>query len=828
MDRLRQDLRFALRQIARNRGFSLIVVLTLGLGIGANTAIFSLLDQVLLRRLPVRNPEELVVLDGPGAFSGRTENDQTFSYPMYRDFRDRSPVFAGVIARYATGASVSHQGRSELASAELVSGNYLDVLGVAPALGRAVAPSDDVTPGGHPVLMLGHGYWLRRFGGDPGVLGQALSVNGQPMSVIGIAPRGFHGIAVGADPDLFVPMAMKARMTPTWDDLENRTSRWLNVMARLKPGVSLAQAEAGMDVLYKQILADDVKLYPDASERFRARFLGKKLVFLPGLRGRSDLRASFSAPLVVLMAMVGLVLLIACANVANLLVARATTRQRELAIRLALGAGRRHLVRQLLVESLLLALLGGAAGLLLSNWTGGLLLNALPFDGAARAFSAEPDSRVVAFALAASLLTGVLFGLYPALQVTRPSVMQSLKEEAAAVVGGSSVRFRKALVVAQVALSLLLLVGAGLFARSLYNLRALDPGFSTERLLAFSVDPSLNGYDQARVRQAFRRIEEEVARLPGVRAVSAAREPIIADSEWRSTVAVDGYQPKEGEDMSPGVNAVGPGYFSTLGFTLAAGREFDARDEAGSPQVAVVNQSFARYFFGEESALGRRFGFARGEPSDIEIVGVVRDAKTLNLREASRRVFYVPYRQQESLNQLTLYARTLTEEATLADAVRAAVARVEPSLPVYELRTMRAQLSQSLFIERMIAALSAAFGALATLLAALGLYGLMSFVVARRTREIGIRLALGAERRRVLGLVMAEVALLAGIGIAIGLPGAVAVSRLVASQLFGISPGDPATLAGAALVLAGVTLLAGWVPARRATHVDPVAALRYE
>jgi predicted permease len=829
MDQILADIRFAGRTILKNPGFAAVVVLTLGLGIGANTAIFTLMDQVLMRPLPVKDPHQLVLLDGPGPFSGRTHNNRTFSHPMYLALRDgASSVFQGTLARFSTDATLTWRGRSERVFVESVSGNYFEVLGVGPTIGRTITPDDDRTAGGAPVVVLSHGFWKRRFGGDPAVVGQSITINGRPMDVIGVAARDFQGIEVGAVVDVFVPLTMKAALTPTWDDLANWRSRWVNVMARLAPGVSFEQAVAGANVAYSQALNEDIKTLEKWSDKNKARFLAKKLELKPAATGMSSLREQVSAPLVVLMAMVGLVLLIACANVANLLMARATARQKEVAIRLSLGASRGRIIRQLLVESVILALLGAAAGVVLATWTGDLLLRALPFEGASQTLSSEPDLRVGLFTLGVSLLTGILFGLAPALQITRPAVAHTLKDEAAAVIGGAGGRLRRGLVVAQVALSLLLLVGAGLFARSLHNLRQLEPGFEAERLLVFAVDPPLAGYDQTRVRDFAVRLQRELQSVPGVQTAAPALAPIMADSVWRSTIQVDGYQSKEGEDMSPQVNAVAPTFFATLGAPLAGGRDFDARDVLGAPKVAIVNETLARYFWKDQNPIGKRFGFRRDDKIDIEVVGVVKDAKANSLREEIPRMIYVPLDQQPEISGLVVYARTSMPEATVVPALRQAVGRLDSTLPVYNLKTMQTQISESLFVERMVSALSAAFGLLATLLAAVGLYGVMSYSVSRRTREIGIRLALGAPRQRVLAMVLREVGLLGLWGLCLGLPAALALARLLRAQLFGLAPHDPLTLASATILLACVTLAAGLVPARRAMRVDPMLALRYE
>jgi predicted permease len=623
---------------------------------------------------------------------------------------------------------------------------------------------------------------------------------------------------------------MKAQMTPTWDDLQNRRSRWLTIMGRLKDGVSREQAEAAMNVLYRQINEDELKEIKNPSATFRQRFVSKHLYLNPGQKGRSDLRNQFSTPILVLMGMVGLVLLIACANVANLLLARGAARHKEVAIRLALGASRGAIVRQRLIESLLLAAAGAATGLAVAWWTGALLLRTLPFDEAARTLSATPDLRVTAFAFAASLLTAILFGLAPALQSTRPALTSTLKDESGSVVGGTGhARFRKSLVVAQVCLSVLLLAGAALFARSLYNLKTLNPGFVPDQLLGFSLDPSLSGYSRDRSLTVFQQLEEELAKLPDVRSATASVIPLMTDSNWSSTVKVEGYKAKEGEDMNPDVNGVGPGFFSTMGLPLVAGREFTVKDASGAPRVAIVNETMAKYFFGSGgNAIGHRLGWGRDNDAPMEIVGVVKDSKTSTLRREVKRFVYIPYPQEDEVGAMTFYVRARGDAATIGASVRQAAQRVDPNLPIYEMKTMSTVMNDSLFMERMVAALSIAFGALATLLAAIGLYGVMSYSVARRTREIGIRMALGAERTSVLWLVLREVALMVGVGLAVGIPLAFVLSRIVQSQLFALSAHDPIALAGAAAVLAFVALLAGYLPARRATRVDPMLALRYE
>jgi predicted permease len=823
------DVRFAVRSLIKAPSFTIVVVATLALGIGANTAIFSLTDQLLLRMLPVRSPEQLVVLDGPGAFRGRTFNQSTFSYPMYRDIRDQNTVFDGVLARFPAPLTLLAGGQSERVNAELVTGNYFDVLGVRAHLGRTFTPADDVSPGGHPVAVLSHNFWQRRFAGDPAVVGRSISLNGLPMTVVGVTPAGFSGIVVGENPDVMVPVMMKAQMTPTWDDLQSRTSRWLTIMARLRPGVPVAQAEAAMNVVYRHINERELAELSGVSPQFHDRFLAKHLFLRPGLRGRSDLRQQFTTPIVVLMGMVGLVLMIACANVANLLLARGAARQKEVAIRLALGASRGAIVRQRLVESVLLSGAGALIGLGIAWWTGTLLLTMLPNDGAVQTLSAMPDARIVGFAIVTALLTAVLFGLVPALQSTRPVLTSTLKDEAGSVVGGTgNARFRKGLVVAQVGLSVLLLAGAGLFARSLYNLKTLNPGFAADQLLGFSLDPSLNGYTRARSIELFQQIQEQMAQLPDVRSATASVIPLLTDTNWSSTVKVEGYQPKEGENMNPDMNGVGPGFFATMGQPLIAGREFTVKDGDGAPKVAIVNETLAKYFFGAENPLGRHLGLGRSPNADMEIVGVVKDSKTSTLRTEPRRYVYTPYAQEDEIGQMTFYVRARAGASGLAASVRQVAQRIDPNMPIFDMKTMTAVVDESLFLERMVAALSVAFGALATLLAAIGLYGVMSYTVARRTREIGIRMALGAEGGSVMWMVLKEVAVMAGIGIAAGVPIALAVSRVVQSQLFDLSAQDPMAMTASALVLGAVALAAGYLPARRATRVDPMLALRHE
>ena len=777
MPSLPHDLRYAVRTLLKTPAFTAIVVLTLALGIGANTAIFSLTDQLLLRLLPVKNPQQLVMFENPGPFQGRTNNSNTFSYPMYRDFRDRNTVFDGVIASFSTSLTLTVDGEAERVSGELVSGNYFDVLGVRPIAGRALTPDDDQVANGSQAAMISYGYWMRRFGGDRSVVTRTIALNGHPMTIVGITPPGFFGISIGQSADVLVPVTLKAQMTPTWDDLENRRSRWLVLMARLKPGVSATQAEAGMNVLYRQINELEAKALENASASTHDRFVAKHLFVKAGAKGPSDLRREFSTPILVLMGMVGLVLLIACANVANLLLARGAARQKEVAIRLALGAGRRGIVRQRLVESLLLALAGAAIGLPLAWGATALLVRTLPSQSAEQTLTATPDVRIVFFALAVSMLTAVLFGLAPAVQSTRPELTSTLKDEAAGVIGGTGhARFRQALVVAQVGLSVLLLAGATLFARSLYNLRSVNPGFDTEHLLAFAVDPSLSGYSHERTVRVFRDLQHRIAAVPDVLAASPSVIPLLTDNEWRSSVTVEGFQAKEGADMNPDINSVGPQYFATMRQPLVAGREFTDRDVEGAPKVAIVNEAMARYFFGRDNPLGRHVGFRRNG-ADLEIVGVVNDFKNANLREEPKRFLFLPFAQTDELNEMTFYVRARGDAAAATAAVRAAVQQVDSHLPVYGMKTMATQVDESLFIERMVAGLSVAFGALATLLAAIGLYGVMSYSVARRTREIGIRMALGAERTAVLWLVLREVALLVALGVAIGVPTAIGLSR---------------------------------------------------
>ncbi|MGD0364884.1 MAG: ABC transporter permease [Bryobacteraceae bacterium] len=831
---MRHDLRYAIRTLTRSPLFTAVAVLSLALGIGANTSIFSLLDQVLYRSLPVRDAKALVVLhvdDHSPGMSSSDNSESVFSYPMYRDLRDRGTVFNGVVARAGVAVSVSWNGQTERAGAEIVSGNLFQALGVSAAIGRTLAPEDDGAPGAHPVVMLSHDYWVRRFGGEPGVLNSKVAINGHPMIVVGVAPAAFRGVLSGNNPEVYVPIAMKREVTPTWDGLTDRRTRWLNILARLKPGVSPERAQAAMQTVYRPIIESEVKENPVHSKRAEHLIVSQKLELEPAAQGINQLRQQWEKPLVALMALVGLVLLIACANVANLLLARAASRRREMAIRLALGAGRRSLLRQFLIESLVLALAGGLLGLLVSVWTTSALLRILPTDATGGWIAATLDVRMLLFTLALSVFTGLLFGLAPALQASRAEVASTLREQPAALASaGGAARFRRILVVVQLALSLLLLVGAGLFARSLFNLLRVDPGFRTERLLTFAVDPSLNGYTKERGFALFHDLQERLARLPGVAAAGAASPGPLTHSNRSSNITVEGYQAREDEDMDVARHAVGPGYFHALGTPVVRGREVTERDLASPDKVVVVNEAFVRRFFGDRNPLGRHMMFGAGDKHlpDREIVGVVRDFKHASLRETPKPAVYSTYTNEDSLGRMEFYVRGEGDTASLGGQIRRLVQQMDAGLPVFDMQPVEIQVAESVEIDRLIAILSCAFGLLATVLAGIGLYGVVAYTVARRTAEIGIRVALGAVPRDVLWLVMKDVGMLVIFGLAIGLPVALALGRLVESELFGLKAADPLIYAGASLALVLVAALSGLIPSSRAARIDPIVALRHD
>ena len=834
MNHIAQDLRYGFRVLTRAPGFTAVAVLTLALGIGANAAIFSLTDQILLRRLPVERPEELVVLRSPGPVQGHRWSDgddaASFSYPMYKDLRASSGgVFAGLVARFPVTVNVVGKGRTERVAGELVSGNYFAVLGVGPAVGRLLNPADETAPGADAVAVLSYDCWRRRFGGDPGVVGQALAVNGTPLTVVGVARAGFTGVQVGQTPDLFIPITMKATMTPNWDGLDDHRDYWLAILGRLRPRLGVAAAQDELARLYRPLLEAELPLMHFPPDR-REQFLARQILLQPGANGRPILQGGTRRPLVVLAAMVGVVLLIVCANLASLQVARGEGRRRELAVRQSLGAGRQQLVGQLLVESLLLALGGAACGLVIGEWTLAALIAAIPRSFGALGLTAEIDLRVLLFAVGLSVAAAVLFGLTPALRSTRLDLNTALKEGSRHSAGRSTARFRHGLIASQVALTAVLLIGAGLFTASLVRLEQLDLGFRPERLAEFSIAPELSGSSPAETLALVERLRQRLVALPGVAAVSAAELPVLADTDSGSNITVEGYTPPEGEKSRTRENWVGPSYFTTLGTPVVAGRELEERDGPGSPQVAVVNESFVRSYFVGGEAVGRRFAFGDGSGvhPDIEIVGVVADSKHSTVRSEIGPFVYLPYAHHDTLGGVTFYVRSPQEPAALVRTLRDTVHAVVPDQPVYDLQTLERRVAESLFTDRLLTVLSVAFGLLAALLAAVGLYGVLAQAVVRRTREIGIRMALGATRERVGWLVLREVVATAGAGLVVGLGAAFAAGRLVESQLFGVHAGEPVVYAGAAALLAAVAVLAAYHPVRRAVRVGPSVALRYE
>ena len=827
------DLRLALRGLRRNPLFASVAILSLALGIGANTAIFTLIDQILLRKLPVAAPEQLVMLYQQGSHNGSNMGMRMHSYPIYQDYQQRAEPLSEVLCRRLIEASVSVDNQTERVQAEMVSGNFFTMLGVKPAIGRVFnSQEDDQTYQGHPVVVLGYDYWVSRFATDPGVVGKKILVNNFPMTIVGVSAQGFAGIDPARSPQIRVPVQMKPMMAPdwTWLRMDDRRARWIQVFARLKPGYTVESAQAPLQGLFTQIRAHEMTLpaAKDWSAYSREQFMKGRLLVTGAAMGFSGIRNDFSTALVVLMCMVGLVLLIACANVANLLIARGFLRQREIAVRLSLGASRRQLVRQLLVESLVLSFIGGVAGLAISMVLTRGLLALIPVEGSPLLISARPDLRILSFTLVLTFATGIIFGLLPALRASRPDPWTTLKDTVGSIAGGTGSLFlRKGLVTLQVALSFLLLFGAGLFVRSLQNLRTTDTGVELDNLVTFQLSPDLSGYTAQRTVQFYDALLARLRSSPGVKSAALAAVPILSGSEWDSSMSVEGHRAADGEDMQAFMNSLSPGYFETMKIPFLEGRDFTQMDLKEQATVAIVNRRFAEHFFKGNSAIGKRLGWGGGPNTKltIEIVGVVADSLYEGPREGVRRQVFLPNWGRRGV---AFYVRTLTSSSASYNTIRNEVRQLDSAMPVYQLKTLESQLDETLLTDRLIALLSAGFGLLATVLASIGLYGVMAFVVARRKKELGIRLALGAQPGLVIWLVMREVLVLLAIGLAVGIPSALALGQFVSTQLYGIEPHDPWIAGWTMLVLTVVSAAAGLIPAHRASRIDPILALRYE
>jgi predicted permease len=830
-----RNLRLAFRTLLKSPFVTAVAVLSLALGIGANAAIFSLLDQLLLRELPVREPEGLVNLGAPGPKPGSQSCNQAgdceavFSYAMFRDLQRARTPFTGIAAHVAFGANLAYRGQTVNADGMLVSGSYFPLLGLRPALGRLLGPDDDGTIGGSFVAVLGHGYWETNLGGDPGVLGQTLVVNGQPLTVVGVAPRGFEGTTLGTRPRVYVPISMRGVMQPGFDGFDDRRSYWAYLFARLQPGVTLEQARAAANLVYRPIVNDvEAPLQEGMSEQRMAEFRKRELTLEEGSRGQSSLHEEVRTPLLLLMGITGTVLLIACANIANLLLARGAGRSMEMAVRLSLGASRRQLLAQLLTESCVLASLGGIASLFVAHWTLVLVASFLPTDGA-EMLQLQIRPAVILFAAALSLGTGFLFGMFPALHSTRPELVSTIRANAGQIAGArAAARFRTSLVTAQIALSMALLISSGLFVKSLVNVSRVDLGLVTENVVVFGISPELNGYEPARSRGLFRRVQEELAALPGVTSVSAGRVPVLAGSNWGSDVSVEGFRKDPDTDANARFNQVAPGYFRTLGIPLLAGREFTAADDLGRPKVAIVNEAFTRKFNLGRDAIGKRMGTGGDDSLDVEIVGVARDAKYSEVKDEAPPQFFTPQLQDEDVGEMAFYLKTSGDPEELLRTIPRIIAGIDPNLPVQELKSLPQQVRENLVLDRLISTLSGAFAALATLLAAVGLYGVLAYTVAQRTREIGVRMALGADAGRVRRMVLRQVGMMTLVGCLIGVAAALALGRAAASLLFGLEGHDPLVIVLSVVLLSVVALGAGYLPARRASRVDPMQALRYE
>lgn len=827
-------IRFAFRSLANSPLISLVVVTSLALGIGANTAIFSLLHQIVIAALPVENPRELVLVSSPAEFkSGRTttngsgDTEYVFSHRVFRELEKHPGGLAALAGFRDFGANLAFGPQTVNGSVLVVSGQYFPILGAKTLVGRTITPDDDRPGAGNPVAVLGFGYWQDKLGADPAVLNQVIRINAQPFTIVGIAPRNFNGTTMGNSPDAWVPMAFKARITPGWSGVDDHfDDYWIYLIGRLQQGLTREQAAAALNTTYAGLAEEQARAVRWKDSNRIERFRQSRLSLRDGSHGNSSFQQEAKAPLTFLIIATALVLLIAMANAANLLLARSAGRRRELAIRAAMGASRGELMGQMLTEALLLASCAGVAGLAVGHVTLKLLIAQLGDESPVYFVTSSLEGPVLLFSLSLSVATGLLFGLYPAWDAARASAALTLKDESGQSSGTrGAARVRKALVCAQVTLSAFLLIPTGLFLKSLVNLTHVDLGMNTHSVIGFRISPALNGYQPEQARTMFERVEAELAAIPGVKSVAASLVPLIAGSNWGNDVKIDGAPP--GKDYNALFSQVGAGFFGKMGIPLIAGREFTPADTLAAPKVAVVNETFAKSFLEGRSPIGIHFSTGGGTP-DIEIVGVVKDSHYAGVKQVPPKLYYLPWRQNKDTRELSFYVRTALPAAQTAPQIRRVMASIDRDLPLEDLRTLDDQIARNIQSDHLVMQLSAAFAILATVLAMLGLYGVMAHSVTRRTREIGIRMALGAPPARILRMVLREMAWIVGIGLAAGIAAALSVTRYAESQLYGVKPHDTMVVAGAAVALAATALVAGYLPARRAAKVNPLVALRYE
>jgi predicted permease len=829
-----RDLRYAVRNLRTTPFVNAVAILSLALGIGANAAIYSLFEQILLRPLPVPAAEELVTLNLPGPIQGNDSCNQAgcgegiiWSYPMLRDLERSQTVLAGIAGYRIFGASIALGDEPTVGEGSWVTGGYFPTLKLRPALGRLLGPNDNEPGADNMVAVIAHHFWMDRFGGKPDAIGQQLKLNGRAYTIVGVAPEGFNGITLGSRPVVYVPMQSRVYLG-TYKGLENRRDYWVYVFGRRKPGVSMEATKAELDRVIAPILADvEAPLQQGMSAPTMERFKAKRMVLESGARGQTSMHREVRTPLSMLLVMTVVVLLIACANIANLLLARGANRATEMAVRLSLGASRQRLVRQLMVESFVLAALGGLVSLLVARWTLSGIAALLTSD-TTQALQLRVQVPVMLFAAGLAIATGFLFGLFPALHSTRPDLITSIRAGAGQIAGGGVAgRFRTWLVVAQIALSTTLLVSAGLFLKSLVNVSRVDLGIRIDSVATFSVSPLRVGYDTLRAKVLYSRIEDELRAIPGVTGVTSSMVPLLSGDSWGNNVRVQGFTCLPDTDCNSRYQAAGAGYFTMIGTPMLAGRDFQPSDTYEAAKVAVVNVAFAEKFKLGRDAVGKFMGRSGNDSLSIQIVGLVPNVAYNNAKQAPQAVFYLPWMQQGQVGQMYFYARTRLPVEQLVAAVPPMLKRVDPTLPVQELRTMPQQLEENVFLDRMISVLSASFALLATLLAAVGLYGVLAYSVSQRTREIGVRMALGADGARVQRMVLRQVGVMVVIGTVIGALGAFFVGRAAQSLLFGLQGHDVQVFVGAVLLLGAVAFGAGWLPARRASRTQPMMALRY-